>query len=490
MINYACLLTLISTMLCLPGCSVDEFRNVHRKQSRAECMRAGGTPITDKFCLIEDAGTPIRDAAVRDASDEDADTADAAVDAGASMRCAIEGELESCSTQSTATSQQPPCKPGTRECRDGVFGECVGERVPEQESCNGEDDDCDGKADEATSGATDCEVEGLLGECARGVEVCDKGQALCLQKNAPLSDVCDGFDNDCDGETDEDTAVVCYPDGIPGCEKNEAGEYECVGTCRTGTTTCIDGAYEEACGGDGAGPDDADVCTIDGETSGDEDCDGKVDEGCGCSAGGSCYTGPAATRDIGPCHAGTWDCSNDTHTCMGEVKPSPETCANPGVDDDCDGTMDNVPMLDTSCAEQSAEQGICKANARWQCVGSVRTCVNGVAGAEVCDAQNSDEDCDGMANENFTLATDEENCGACGVRCAAGLQCCDGRCVNTNTSNSDCSVCGRQCAPGQTCCGGGCVNTLNNAMHCGSCGTVCNMGLLPSCKNGACTKVL
>ena len=482
MIKHACLLSLFATLLSLSGCGVDEFRNPQRK-SREDCKRAGGEPITDKFCdLRPDAGR--RDAAVSDASDDDAGP----VDAGP-IPCSGDEEL-SCYTQTKATYQQQPCQPGVRKCVDGFFGDCIGEVKPQQESCNGKDDDCDGTTDEIPSSAIVCPVEGLQGECAQGREVCDEGKVTCLQRNAPQSDVCDGKDNDCNGKIDEGTAVVCYPDDVIGCMENESGELVCVGTCRAGTKSCTDGEYEEACGGDVVVPANADVCPGAGELSGDEDCDGKVDEGCGCIEDNPCYTGPAATRDIGPCHAGTWSCSNATNgECVGEVKPEVETCGNPGVDDDCDGVLDDVPMLDTSCRDQSTSNGICRDNARWQCQNGVRTCVNGAMGAEVCDAQNTDEDCDGMANENFDVATDEQNCGACGVQCDAGLTCCDGRCVNTQTSNLNCSICGNACAAGQTCCSGGCVNTLNTPSDCGTCGHECT-GLLKGCTNGVCTKLL
>jgi hypothetical protein len=481
------LLTLLATLLCLPACSVDELRNVQRMDCK-ECEKLGGTCVLDKFCLPGDAGTaPVRDAAVKDASDDDANTGDAAVDAGGRMPCREEGEMRSCSTQDAATSQQLPCKPGTRTCHDGFFGDCEGEVTPEIEICNGRDDDCDGTADEMPENR--CNIKDAQGECAIGIEVCRNKTVECRLQHAPQSDTCNGKDDDCDGETDEETAVVCYPDDAIGCEANAAGEFECVGTCRAGTRACTDGAYAETCGGDSIVPASAEICTGSGESSSDEDCDGKIDEGCGCSAGSSCYTGPAETQAHAPCHAGTWDCSGDNHTCTGEVKPTPETCGNPGVDNDCDGVVDNIPALGTSCSGQSTGRGICKAGARWRCRNGARTCVDAEPSAEICDAQERDEDCDGMNNENFDVATDEENCGACGVVCAAGLQCCDGRCVNTSTSNANCSLCGNQCGAGETCCTGGCVNTLTNPMNCGTCGHVCS-GLLKGCKDGACTKLL
>lgn len=41
------------------------------------------------------------------------------------------------------------CKAGIQRCRDGKWGACEGALLPRQERCNGIDDDCDGRVDEA-----------------------------------------------------------------------------------------------------------------------------------------------------------------------------------------------------------------------------------------------------------------------------------------------------------------------------------------------------
>jgi hypothetical protein len=57
-----------------------------------------------------------------------------------------------------------------------------------------------------------------------------------------------------------------------------------------------------------------------------------------------CYSGPAATLGVGICKAGTRTCtaSGTWGTCDGEVLPRPETLN--GLDDNCDGTVDNVDL--------------------------------------------------------------------------------------------------------------------------------------------------
>jgi hypothetical protein len=63
-----------------------------------------------------------------------------------------------------------------------------------------------------------------------------------------------------------------------------------------------------------------------------------------------CYTGPPGTQDVGVCRSGTQTCvAVDTWgACSGEVTPSPETCN--GLDDDCDGIIDDGFDLGQLCS--------------------------------------------------------------------------------------------------------------------------------------------
>ena len=71
------------------------------------------------------------------------------------------------------------------------------------------------------------------------------------------------------------------------------------------------------------------------------------------------------------------------------------------------------------------------------------------------------------------------NCGACGVNCASGQMCSEGRCVNP-------------CATGRIYCIGNldlaisCVDPTRNAAHCGGCGVACLAGM--GCEGGRCVR--
>ena len=80
----------------------------------------------------------------------------------------------------------------------------------------------------------------------------------------------------------------------------------------------------------------------------DNDCDGVVDEGCGCKPGRvqSCFLGPENQLDIGACRRGTMRCvgSGETGTFgpCDSVGPTQEVCD--GLDNDCNGCTDELEL--------------------------------------------------------------------------------------------------------------------------------------------------
>ncbi len=142
----------------------------------------------------------------------------------------------------------------------------------------------------------------------------------------------------------------------------------------------------------------------------DEDCDGAVNEGCECDPG----DGPVACgSDVGACSAGTQECVDGRlEACMGAVEPMAETCN--GRDDDCDGTTDEG--LVRACG---SDVGACSAGTETCDAGSWGACMGGrMPGTEDCNG--TDDDCDGMTDESLV-----RDCGSAVGACMAGSQMCD-----------------------------------------------------------------
>ncbi|MFT7583261.1 MAG: hypothetical protein ACI9MR_004948, partial [Myxococcota bacterium] len=128
-----------------------------------------------------------------------------------SCSCNRAGILTGASTTCTIANDEGSC-PGTRQCSTSGLTRCAGQ-TPSAETCNGVDDNCDGNTDEETDGQA-CEISNEFGTCV-GVRQCDEGLPLCIGK-APAAEICNGIDDDCDGMTDEDQPDLDLDD-IPDC---------------------------------------------------------------------------------------------------------------------------------------------------------------------------------------------------------------------------------------------------------------------------------
>jgi hypothetical protein len=152
------------------------------------------------------------------------------------------------------------CALGTFDCATDT---CVGSIQPAPEVCDGEDNDCDCEVDEDLAldvgePGNDCPVGN--GACADAIQVCENGVERCLGK--PTPEECDGIDNDCNGNVDDVLAVFSYS-GPPATLAFPP--------CRPRAEVCIGGAprvTEEVL------PMETDLCG----NEVDDDCDGLVDE--------------------------------------------------------------------------------------------------------------------------------------------------------------------------------------------------------------------
>jgi hypothetical protein len=338
--------------------------------------------------------------------------------------CSTNAEQVDCYEGEAATRGVGACRDGTMSCTDGVWTACEEQRPPEAESCNADDDDCDGQIDEGIELGS-CMPQGP-GACTTGKEMCVQGKVQCLPVANGPAELCNGADDDCDGEIDEEFSELCY-EGAVGCVEDLPAHFVCEGSCTWGMRRCVEGRLsrceeqvtpaEELCEGSGA--------------AGDENCDGRTNEGCGCLQNDEqeCYGGPSGTEGVGTCLAGRQVCVRGAFgDCDGDVTPEDETCSNEGEDNNCNGTRDDIPLRGTGCSDRSA-RGVCQ-DGTLRCSGSGGSlrCVTTEPSTETCNGQ--DDDCDDRTDETFNLQTDEENCGRCGVECVRTTQqCCSGVCA-------------------------------------------------------------
>ena len=143
------------------------------------------------------------------------------------------------------TSQPGRCAAGTRTCVAGGF-QCVANLGPIPELCNGQDDNCDGQIDEGNpeSGAA-CDT-GLPGICAPGIMNCQGGGPVCTQTVQPQTEICDGVDQDCSGTADDgDPATMCPPTQFVASTACNGGN--CVVTGCVPGRSDLDGNFANGC---------------------------------------------------------------------------------------------------------------------------------------------------------------------------------------------------------------------------------------------------
>jgi alpha-tubulin suppressor-like RCC1 family protein len=240
---------------------------------------------------------------------------------------------------------------------------------------------------------------------------------------------CNNLDDNCDGVTDEGVSVQCYTDvdadGFApagsvlarACRSADPTRVMLFGGCPAGTTNRAPVAGAIDCE-DGAGGNSAYPGGLEQCDGLDNDCNGVLDD----VPSGSLVS-CALPGARGVCARGRTACMSGRVTCAPVVMPGQREEMCNGEDDDCDGATDEPLCVDSTVDASGAQspptgRGVCRSGA---C--EVHWCVAGRA------------DCDGDRVTGCEANTDSDplNCGACGVRCASG-RCARGICAPHDAS--------------------------------------------------------
>lgn len=365
--------------------------------------------------------------------DEDVDLCKSTTDCGAcGNNCVVLNGTPECTTTAMPGQACSPantkcailsCDPGWIDLDKSYATGCEYQCTPTNggvEKCgDGIDNDCDGLIDGADDLSGDVKIgsicwgdpqkRGICGLIANaGMFACVANDYACVGPNVKIPgqvpETCNGQDDDCNGQVDDnpgDAGMACGVSNIYPCKKGTQ-------QCQNGVLQCI-GAVDptnELCDGI------------------DNNCNGMIDDNPG-DTGMNC--GPMT--DVGACQFGVTQCQAGVKVCQGAILPATETCNM--IDDDCDGNIDDVTGVGTSCGQSNTAP--CKFGT-FQCVGMNLACVGNVdPKPETCNMV--DDNCNGMVDENLPA----QQCVPAGTpgnlvyggssRCRRGTQACGGACV-------------------------------------------------------------
>ena len=427
--------------------------------------------------------------------DEDFDLTSNSAHCGQCNRaCSAPFATTACSASSCAVTA---CDTGRANCNSAYVDGCEVNTGTDLANCGSCNNPC-----AAANGTPRC-TGGTCGiaSCNTGFQNCNNqvNDGCEINTNTSLTN-CGACNNTCSAANGTPSCVAgacgvascnpsfanCNGQAGDGCEVNTGNDLNNCGVCNracsaaNGTPSCVAGA-----------------CGIASCNPGFSNCNGLASDGCEVQTGGSdlnncggcgtiCSTPNATPRcttgtcGINSCNLGFANCNGQVNDgCEINTNTSLAHCGACGAQ--CAPLNANPVCVAGSCGIGSCQPGFVNVNGL-VADGCEYACLPTNGGVEACDGL--DNDCDGAVDENFTLATDVNNCGMCGRVCSA---------PNVLVAQCVAGTCGvSACTAGTANCNGtfsdGCeINTNSSTSNCGSCGNMCSVSNgTPACITGTC----
>jgi hypothetical protein len=377
------------------------------------------------------------------------------------------GSYLNCYTGPAGTLNVGACRAGTSACNSqgNGFDPCQGQVVPAAETCDAADNDCDGSVDENNicPPCPDADNDGYgAASCIGGTDCND--QVAAIHPGRP--ELCNGFDDDCDPQTSDGSADPQLGSACDGPDADRC--LEGVRFCAAGSLSCTDTTTEslEVCNGlDDDCDGDLPVAERDADADGYKPCTGDcndfnsairpgaadlcdtVDNDCNPSTpNGSAdpqFGTPCDGTDSDLCFEGTRFCTTSGIIACNDITGGTFDVCN-GLDDDCDpGSADGSEdqFVGTAC-DGPNDTDLCKEGIYF-CSGGALGCTDSTTTTlDLCNG--ADDDCDPASADGAEDPQVGAPCdGPDADFCDEGTYSCSGGTLHcSDTSGNTAEICG------------------------------------------------